>query len=99
MLVRCGETGAAYVLLLCSVTKLSDSATPWTAARQASLSITDSMDMSVGELRELVMDREAWRAAVHGVAEPDSLVTEHNSSTYAAPVSPHLTSTYFLFFK
>ena len=38
--------------------------------------ITDSMDMGLGEIRELVMDREAWRAVVHGVAKSQTQLSD-----------------------
>ena len=49
--------------------------------------ITDSMDVSLGELRELVMDREAWRAAIHGVAESRTRLSD---STELNVAKPHL---------
>ena len=38
--------------------------------------IIDSMDMGLGELRELVMDREAWHAAVHGIAKSQTRLSD-----------------------
>ena len=57
--------------------------------------VIDSVDMSLGELRELVMDREAWRAAVHGVAKSqtrlsDSTKLSTQTGAFLTPKSPAL---------
>ena len=51
--------------------------------------ITDSMDVSLNELRQLVMDKEPWRAAIHGVAKSQTRLSDWTEQFRKVPFSPH----------
>ena len=61
--------------------------------------ITDSMDVSLSELRELVIDREAWHAAIHGVAKCQARLSDWTETETETEATPAKTSVFFFFFS
>ena len=63
--------------------------------------VTDSMDVSLSELQEMVMDREAWRAAIHGVAKSQTRLSDWTELNWGFPTppSPFLHFPFYLFFS